>query len=76
MTQERKESKFNLRMPVGLRERLNASRQKTGRSMNAELIARIEQALTDDERRPELTSVLARLCEAIEGLSENMAEKR
>jgi hypothetical protein len=35
---------FGLRMPPELRERLEASSKASGRSMNAELVARLEQS--------------------------------
>ncbi len=40
--------KFMLRMPEGMRERIAREAKANGRSMNAELIARIEQSFEDD----------------------------
>lgn len=37
--------RFLLRMPVHLRQRLNAAAARSGRSLNAELVHRLEQAL-------------------------------
>lgn len=40
--------KFMLRMPEGMRERIAREAKANGRSMNAELIARIEKTFDED----------------------------
>jgi hypothetical protein len=42
--------RFLLRMPQALREQLLAASRKTGRSLNAELVYRLEQSLKEDSR--------------------------
>lgn len=47
--------KFMLRMPEGMRDRIAREAKTNGRSMNAELIARIEKTLEDDTALVKLT---------------------
>ncbi|MFG1184329.1 Arc family DNA-binding protein [Xanthobacter aminoxidans] len=47
--------KFMLRMPEGMRDRITREAKANGRSMNAELIARIEKTLEDDSALVKLT---------------------
>jgi hypothetical protein len=42
--------RFLLRMPQALREQILAASQRTGRSLNAELVYRLEQSLEEDSR--------------------------
>ncbi|MGU3496325.1 Arc family DNA-binding protein [Xanthobacteraceae bacterium A53D] len=47
-TPVREHEKFILRMPEGMRDRIAREAKNNGRSMNAELIARIEKTFEDD----------------------------
>ena len=40
--------RFLLRMPTHLRERLTDATEESGRSLNAEIVSRLEQSLADD----------------------------
>ncbi|WP_156295585.1 Arc family DNA-binding protein, partial [Methylobacterium aquaticum] len=40
---------FNLRFPDGMRDRLREAAEANGRSMNAEIIARLEKSLSSDD---------------------------
>lgn len=60
--------KFMLRMPEGMRDRIAREAKANGRSMNAELIARIEKTLEDD-------TALAKLTDRVEELEADF-EKR
>ncbi|MFC5487602.1 Arc family DNA-binding protein [Microvirga aerilata] len=42
--------KFMLRMPEGMRDRIAAKAEKNHRSMNAEIVARLEESLGADEK--------------------------
>lgn len=60
--------KFMLRMPEGMRDRISREAKANGRSMNAELIARIEKTLEDD-------TALEKLADRVEELEADL-EKR
>lgn len=44
---------FNLRFPDGMRERIRASAEENGRSMNAEIIYRLQTTLEMDSYVPQ-----------------------
>ncbi|MFG1421738.1 Arc family DNA-binding protein [Roseixanthobacter liquoris] len=67
-TPVREYDKFMLRMPEGMRDRIAREAKSNGRSMNAELIARIEKTLEDD-------TALAKLTDRVEELEADF-EKR
>lgn len=45
--------KYLIRFPEGMRERLAETAKANNRSMNAEIVARLERSLADDERARE-----------------------
>jgi hypothetical protein len=47
----RDQNKFIVRMPEGLRERIKATAEENGRSMNAEIIFRLQEAYEMDDFR-------------------------
>lgn len=53
--------KFVLRFPDGMRDRIAAEAKANGRSMNAEIIARLEKTLEDDDLLAELAQRVERL---------------
>lgn len=61
---------FHIRMPPGLRERVDEARSRTGRSVNAELVARIEAGLDADE--PDLIASIERLRAAVDELNRRL----
>lgn len=44
-----RQDQFNLRLPEGMRERLRVAAEESGRSMNAEIVSRLEASLDNDE---------------------------
>ena len=44
-----RQDQFNLRLPEGMRERLRLASEQSGRSMNAEIVSRLEASLDNDE---------------------------
>ena len=44
-----KQDKFVLRLPDGMRDQIKAQAEKSSRSMNAEIIARLESSLSSQE---------------------------
>jgi hypothetical protein len=43
------QDKFMLRMPAGMRDRIAHEAKQNGRSMNSEIISRLEKTLEDDQ---------------------------
>lgn len=62
--------KFNLRMPPGMRERVKKAKDKNGRSMNSELIARLETSF--DFEPAELLSMIEQLKMTVERLTKSV----
>jgi hypothetical protein len=58
--------KFNLRLPKGLRERIEDAKRKSGRSLNGELVARIQTSL--DTEQPVLIVAIQKLNSMVEQL--------
>jgi hypothetical protein len=52
---------FMLRMPDGMRDRIAAAARDNGRSMNAEIVSRLEESLEDDNTIGELLDRVERL---------------
>lgn len=48
----RGDDQYMVRFPKGLRDRVKASAEANGRSMNSEIIARLEESFVDDEPAP------------------------
>jgi predicted DNA-binding protein len=62
---EKQPPSYPLRMPQELRERLAEVAKKSGRSMNAEIVARLEESLDDTiQRGMAFSGVLNRLLDA------------
>lgn len=70
----RDSDKFMLRLPDGMRDRIRDSAEANSRSMNAEIVARLEASLAD--REPDIVlmgkSMLAELERLIERASDNI----
>jgi len=63
---------FPLRLPDGMRERIKVAAEANGRSMNAEIIARIEATLQVTEKNIAVKDVLPSLFSIYEGLEEGI----
>lgn len=57
--------RFQVRMPDGLRDRIADAAKSSGRSMNAEIIARLEASFTEAARLEEMSAALERQGEMI-----------
>jgi predicted DNA-binding protein len=69
----RKPKGFHVRMPPELRKRIDDARKISGRSVNAELLARIEAGLDADE--PELIAAIQSLKASVDALNRRLDEK-
>jgi Arc-like DNA binding domain len=67
--------KFMLRMPEGMRGRIAAEAEKNNRSMNAEIISRLEATLHFEDNSPEgIKDEFRRMADAAEKQLETMRE--
>ena len=57
----REQDKFMLRLPDGMRERLTLEARSRGRSMNAEVVARLRKSLEDQDAAADLAERLDRI---------------
>lgn len=60
--------KYIVRLPDGMRDRIAELAKDSGRSMNSEIIAAIEQYLIAKTDEPSLTSLVERLEAAVKAL--------
>lgn len=65
----RESDKFMLRLPEGLRTALKAAAAKNGRSMNAEMVARLEDSFSGEQA---LWDELNRIAEVVEAVSKKV----
>lgn len=68
-TEESKHEKFNLRMPLGMRAKLAEAGAKSGRSMNGEIVARLDESLDPSQSQAELIKTIQCLRAAVESLT-------
>ncbi|MFC0201419.1 Arc family DNA-binding protein [Paracoccus rhizosphaerae] len=75
----RESDKFMLRLPEGMRDRIKAEGDKNGRSMNAEIISRLESTLTyapsDNVQAATSTRLERTILRQIEDVIEKIAKK-
>lgn len=69
----KKSKGFHVRMPPELRKRIDAARKISGRSVNAELLARIEASLDADE--PDLVAAIQSLKASVDALNKRLEGK-
>ncbi|PVY62209.1 Arc-like DNA binding dprotein [Pusillimonas noertemannii] len=69
VTPESKYEKFNLRMPHGMRARLAKAGEKNGRSMNGEIVARLDSSFDTAQSQEELIKTIQCLRAAVESLT-------
>ena len=72
-SEEKKSRGFHVRIPPELRKRIDDARKISGRSVNAELLARIEASLDADE--PDLISTIQSLKASVDALNKRLDEK-
>ena len=66
--------KFMLRIPHGMRERIATEAEANGRSLNAEISARLAKSLNDDQRLHHLTALIERIQMTLRRLEEHIGE--
>ena len=64
-----KQDKFMLRFPEGMRERIRVAAEKNGRSMNAEIVSRLDESFRSAE-------MLERVSDMSADLDRKLAETR
>lgn len=68
------EVRLTLRLSAALRDRLSAEAAKSGRSMNGEMVYRLEKTITDTDLVSEHETQLAELWQRIDKLEANVDE--
>lgn len=68
------EVRLTLRLSAALRDRLAAEAAKSGRSMNGEMVYRLEKTITDTDLVSEHETQLAELWQRIDKLEANVDE--
>ena len=66
--------KFVLRMPAGMRDRINEAAKANNRSMNSEIVARLQESLDSRPTSQEVTNVLRDL--VMEAAHKIIAERK
>ncbi|MEM6464729.1 MAG: Arc family DNA-binding protein [Pseudomonadota bacterium] len=70
---------FQVRMPAGMREKIRAQAENTGRSMNAEIVHLITQAMSsrnDDTEALEVITELRKMQRNLVAFAEEMSAER
>jgi hypothetical protein len=65
---------FVLRMPDGMRDKIALAAKARGRSMNAELVDRLEKSMDDSDNLKDLENTVADLWERVERLEDKVFE--
>lgn len=73
----RESDKFIVRLPDGMRDRIKAAAEANNRSMNAEIVARLEASFASFPPLPvidpeSITAIMRQVSEAMEGLEERV----
>lgn len=66
--------RLTLRLPGHLRDRLAVEAEKNSRSLNRELIVRLEKTLSDDDKTYEIDRDLTALWRKVEDLERTVAD--
>nr|WP_315492921.1 Arc family DNA-binding protein [uncultured Pseudomonas sp.] len=66
MLDSREQDKFVIRLPDGLRPQIAATARNNQRSMNGEIIIRLQRSLTQDQLRDEQEKIISVLLKQIE----------
>jgi hypothetical protein len=69
-----KQDQFVLRFPEGLRERIKAIADRNGRSMNAEIIMRLERSIDFEDEYGSLEAVMIEVWKDIDELKTKVTE--
>ncbi|WJM90976.1 Arc family DNA-binding protein [Pseudomonas brenneri] len=68
MLDSREQDKFVIRLPDGLRPQIAATARNNQRSMNGEIVIRLQRSLTQDQLRDEQEKIISVLLKQIEDL--------
>ena len=68
MLDSREQDKFVIRLPDGLRPQIAATARNNQRSMNGEIIIRLQRSLTQDQLRDEQEKIISVLLKQIEDM--------
>jgi predicted HicB family RNase H-like nuclease len=67
-----KQDKFMLRFPEGMRERIRIAAEKNGRSMNAEIVSRLEESFQSEQTLQRYNMMSVTLDEKLEKVREEI----
>ncbi|MEZ0507306.1 Arc family DNA-binding protein [Pseudomonas sp. Env-44] len=73
MLDSREQDKFVIRLPDGLRPQIAATARSNQRSMNGEIIIRLQRSLIQDQLRDEQEKIISLLLKQIEELESKEA---
>ena len=73
MLDSREQDKFVIRLPDGLRPQIAATARRNQRSMNGEIIIRLQRSLIQDQLRDEQEKIISLLLKQIEELESKEA---
>ena len=73
MLDSREQDKFVIRLPDGLRPQIAATARSNHRSMNGEIIIRLQRSLIQDQLRDEQEKIISVLLKQIEELESKEA---
>ena len=68
MLDSREQDKFVIRLPDGLRPQIAATARNNQRSMNGEIVIRLQRSLTQDQLRDEQEKIISVLLKQIEDM--------
>lgn len=68
MLDSREQDKFVIRLPDGLRPQIAATARNNQRSMNGEIVIRLQRSLTQDQLRDAQEKIISVLLKQIEDL--------
>lgn len=71
----RESDKFMLRLPVGMRERLAEAAAANGRSMNAEVVSRLQSTFKPEQQRLDLRPLDEQKAELVELVNQAIDER-
>lgn len=68
--------KFIVRLPDGMRERLKDQAAKNNRTLNAEIVDRLETTLQQEDRPPITPEIFDRLFSRLDDLSDDIKKSK
>lgn len=74
MSADNEEVRLTLRLPASLRDRIAKEADKSGRSMNGEMVYRLEKTITDDDTVSRLDTEVAELWQKVDEMEAALIE--